>query len=163
MGGLVTRDGRLRSPDLVITDIKMPEMDGIEALAAIGRERQVPSILVSAYHDADMLARAGIDHVMAYLIKPIKPPDLQAAIALASLRFEHFEKLRDEAASLRQALEDRKVIERAKGAIMRRVSVNEAEAFRRLQKMASDQNCKLIEVAQRIVTAEEVFRQVDRL
>jgi AmiR/NasT family two-component response regulator len=154
---------RTSRPELVITDIKMPDMDGLAALAALEKEKQVPAILVSAHHDADYVARAGTDHVMAYLIKPVKPVDLQAAISLAMLRFEHFQKLSREAASLRQALEDRKIIERAKGSVMKRVRVDEGEAFRRLQKLASDQNAKLIEIAHRVITSEEVFHQLDRL
>jgi response regulator NasT len=149
-----------RHPELVITDIKMPDMDGIEASAEVNRDpgRQVPVILVSAHHDAELIVRAGADHIMAYLVKPIKEADLASAIHLAVLRFEHFQKLRQEAASLRQALEDRKVIERAKGVLMRRARVDEPEAFRRLQRLASDHNKKLVEVAQSILLAEEAFQ-----
>ena len=145
-------------PDLVITDIKMPGKDGIEVAEEANRERQVPVILVSAHHDADLIVRAGADHIMAYLIKPIKQADLETAIFLAMLRFEHFQKLRQEAASLRQALEDRKVIERAKGIIMKRARLDESEAFRRLQRLASDRNHRLVDVAQSILAAEEAFQ-----
>src|SRR5262245_35169834 len=108
-------------PDLVITDIKMPDMDGIELSTVINRDRPVPVILVSAHHDAETLTRLGVDHIMGYLIKPVSEPDLKAAIALAMIRFRHFIALVKETADLRQALEDRKVIERAKGVIMRRL------------------------------------------
>jgi AmiR/NasT family two-component response regulator len=97
---------REHRPDLVITDIKMPDMDGIDAAAAIYRERPVPVILVSAFHDPDLVARAEADHVLGYLVKPIKQTDLGPAIALAVRRFEELEELRDEGAKLRQALED---------------------------------------------------------
>jgi AmiR/NasT family two-component response regulator len=97
---------RAARPDLVITDIKMPDMDGIDAAAAIYRERPVPVILVSAFHDPDLVARAEADHVLGYLVKPIKQTDLGPAIALAVRRFEELEELRDEGAKLRQALED---------------------------------------------------------
>jgi response regulator NasT len=92
------------------------------------------------------------------LIKPIKPADLETAIYLAVLRFEHFQKLSKEAASLRQALEDRKVIERAKGIIMKRGRIDEPDAFRRLQRLASDKNLKLVELANMIVIADEAFQ-----
>jgi response regulator NasT len=151
---------RSARPDLVITDIKMPDLDGIDAVAEINREREVPTILVSAHHDAELLGRAGADYIMAYLVKPIKPVDLQAAITLAVQRFEQFRKLRADAAGLRQALEDRKVIERAKGALMQRLGLSEEECYRRLQKMASDHNTKLIDAAQKVLAAEEVFRQL---
>jgi AmiR/NasT family two-component response regulator len=153
---------RATRPDLVITDIRMPDMDGIEAAAAVNRERQVPVILVTAHHDTASLSRSGVGHVMAYLSKPIKPVDLQAAITLAVLRFDQFRQLSQEAASLRQALEDRKLIERAKGIVMKRLRVDEEDAFRRLRRLASDQNTKLVEVAQQTVSADEVFQELER-
>ena len=144
-------------PDLVITDIKMPEMDGIEAATIIFDERPIPVILVSAYHDRELIERAENDHILAYLVKPIKQADLEPAIGLAVRRFQQFQELRREAADLRQALADRKIIERAKGIMMKRANLDEAEAFRRLQRLASDKNKKLIEIAHMIVTAEEAL------
>ncbi|MGQ0635330.1 MAG: ANTAR domain-containing response regulator [Planctomycetaceae bacterium] len=144
-------------PDLVITDIKMPDMDGIDAALELYRQRPVPVILVSAYHDAELIERAEADHIMAYLVKPVKQADLEPAIALATKRFAQFQELRKEAADLRQALADRKVIERAKGILMKRGGLEEQDAFRRLQKLASDKNKKLIEIATMVVTAEEAL------
>ncbi|MFQ3652474.1 MAG: response regulator [Gemmataceae bacterium] len=144
-------------PDLVITDIKMPEMDGIEAAVQLYTLKPVPVILVSAHQEQDLLQRQGADHILGYLIKPIKEADLNPVIALTMRRFEQFEQLRREAADLRQALEDRKLIERAKGILMKRAGLDEPSAFRRLQKTASDRNLKLVEVARSIVTAEEAF------
>ena len=154
---------RAQQPDLVLTDIKMPDMDGIDAAVQIYRERPVPVILVSAYHDPELIARAEEDHILGYLIKPIKPADLEPTIALAVRRFEQFETLRQEAAGLRQALEDRKVIERAKGVIMKRLRVDEQEGFRRLKKYASDHNLKLVEFAHTLLSAEEVFAGMEKL
>jgi response regulator NasT len=142
------------APDLVITDIKMPDMDGIEAADQIYRERPVPVILVSAFHTTKLIERAEADHVLGYLVKPIKQADLEPTIALAMRRFEQFQELRRETADLRQALEDRKTIEKAKGILMKQAGVNEEEAFRRLQKQASEQNRKLVEVARAITAAE---------
>jgi response regulator NasT len=146
----------------VITDIKMPDMDGIDAAAAICREEPVPIILVSAYSDVTLIERAQSEYILAYLIKPIKQADLQPAISLAMWRFEQFQALRKEAADLRQALEDRKLIERAKGILMKRVTLDEQEAFRRLQKVASDNNRKLVEVAHMILVAEEAMQPLNR-
>jgi response regulator NasT len=146
---------RALQPDLVITDIKMPDVDGIDAARQIYRDRPVPVILVSAYHEPELIARAEADHILGYLVKPIKQADLVPAIALALRRFEQFEALRHEAADLRQALWDRKIIERAKGILMKRDAVDEQEAFRRLQKMASEKSRKLIDIAQMILVAEE--------
>jgi response regulator NasT len=142
---------RAQQPDLVITDIKMPDLDGIDAAVQIYRERPVPVILVSAFHEARLIERAEADHILGYLVKPIKQADLAPTIALAWRRFEQLQALRAEAADLRQALEDRKVIERAKGMLMREAGLNEPEAFRHLQKSASSQNRKLVEVATMIL------------
>ena len=144
-------------PDLVITDIKMPDMDGIDAATQLYRDGPVPVILVSAYHDPEFIRRAEADHILAYLVKPIKQADLEPAIAIAMRRFEQFQALRKEATDLKQALEDRKVIEKAKGILMKKANLDEHDAFRRLQKLASDKNRKLIEIAQMILTAEEAF------
>ena len=149
---------RRERPDLVITDIKMPDMDGIAAASQIYQEQPLPVILVSAYHHAELVERAEADHVMAYLVKPIKQADLGPAIAIATRRFAQFESLRKEATDLRQALEDRKVVERAKGILMNRAGLDEQAAFRRLQKMASDRNRKLVDVAQMILVAEEAMQ-----
>jgi response regulator NasT len=148
---------RATRPDLVITDIKMPDMDGIDAAMHLYQEQPLPVILVSAYHDPDLIERAEADHIMGYLVKPIKQADLGPVIALAVRRFEQFEALRHEAADLRQALEDRKIIERAKGILMKRSALDEATAFRRLQKLASEKNLKLVEIARILVTADEAF------
>jgi response regulator NasT len=146
---------REHQPELVITDISMPDLDGIDAAHEIYREAPVPVILVSAHHDARLIKRAEADHILAYLIKPIKQADLEPAIAIAMRRFEQFQDLRKETADLRQALEDRKIIERAKGILMKKIGLDEQEAFRRMQKLASGQNRKLVEVAQMILTPDE--------
>lgn len=148
---------RAVQPDLVITDVKMPKLDGIDAAAQIQLERPVPVILVSAYHDAALVERAELDSVMAYLVKPIKKSDLGPTLAIAVARFAQFQALQREADDLRQALSDRKVIERAKGIIMKQAKLDEAGAFRRLQKLASEKNHKLVEMASMIVTAEQAF------
>jgi response regulator NasT len=153
---------RAAKPDLVITDIKMPDMDGIDAAVAIFREKPVPVILVSAYHDPELIARAEADHILGYLVKPIRQADLGPTIGLAMRRFEQFEALRQETVDLRQALEDRKLIERAKGVLMKKAKMDEQDAFRRLQKLASEKNLKLAELARMIVTAEEALQAPGR-
>jgi response regulator NasT len=148
---------RADRPDLIITDIKMPDMDGIDAARQICQDEITPVILVSAFSDPDLIERAGSNYVMAYLVKPIKPKDLEPAIAIVSRRFEEYQALRREADNLRQAIQDRKLIERAKGILMKRTGQDEAAAFRRLQKLARDTNRKLVEVAQMILTVDEVY------
>jgi response regulator NasT len=149
---------RSQKADLIITDIKMPDLDGIEAARRVGRDAPVPVILVSAYHDADLISRAEEEHILAYLVKPIKTADLEPAIAIAMRRFHQFQEVQQQAADLAQALADRKVIERAKGILMKAASLDEAAAFRRLQKLASDNNKKLVDIAKMIVLAEEATR-----
>lgn len=148
-------------PDLVITDIKMPDMDGIEASLLICRERPVPVILVSAYHDPQLIERAEADHVQAYLVKPIGKADLAPAIAVAVRRFNEMQALRQEASDLRQALADRKLIEQAKGILMRVTGLDEKEAFRRLRELAADKNQQLIDAAKSVVGLEKALRPSD--
>jgi response regulator NasT len=153
---------RASRPDLAVTDIKMPDMDGIDAATHIYKSAPIPIILVSAYHDPELIERAEADHIMAFLVKPIKQADLEPAIAIAMRRFEQFQAMQKETADLRQALEDRKVIEKAKGVLMKKAGLDENDAFRRLQRLASDRNRKLVEVAQMILTAEEAFQPPEK-
>jgi len=152
---------RATKPELIITDIQMPEMDGLDAVAVLARERAIPVILVSAYHDDIYIEKARQNHILAYLIKPITDTDLQPAITIAMDRFREFQTLQKEADGLKQALEDRKLIERAKGILMKRTGLQEPEAFRRLQKIATSKSMKLVEVARTIVTAEEAMQITD--
>jgi response regulator NasT len=154
---------RREKPDLIITDIKMPGLDGITAALSAHRERPTPVVVVTAYHEPQTLAQAAADNVMAYLVKPVKEPDLKAAITVAMRRFRQFLDLAKEAAETRQALEERKVIERAKGIVIKRTLVEEDEAYRRLRKLASACNRKLAEVAHSVIAAEEIFRCLDSL
>lgn len=148
---------QVQTPDLVIADVKMPDMDGIDAAGQIYRQAPITVILVSAYHDPEFIRRDEADHIMAYLVKPIKQSDLIPAIGIAMHRFEQFQALREETIDLKQALEDRKVIEKARGVLMKKAGLDEPSAFRRLQELASDKNRKLIEIAQMILTAEEAL------
>ncbi|HUG93162.1 MAG TPA: response regulator [Planctomycetaceae bacterium] len=156
-GAELVRMSRETKPDLIITDIAMPELDGLEAVRQVCREQPLPVILVSAHHEDELIQRALHEQVLAYLIKPITRDQLQPAIVLAMRRYREFEALRQQADDLRQALEDRKLIERAKGVLMSRGGLSEPDAFRRLQKLSSDKNQKMVEIARMIVTAEEAL------
>jgi two-component system, response regulator PdtaR len=140
-----------------MTDIRMPDMDGLEAAAVIHQKVRTPVILLSGHCDKELIERAEETHVFAYLVKPVSQIQLEPAIALASRRFEEFQTLQQEANDLRQALADRKLIERAKGLLMKHLNVEEQEAFRRLQKLASSKNKKLIEIAEMVLTAAEAL------
>jgi len=152
---------KLVNPDLIVTDIKMPDMDGIDAAIAVNRERETPVILISAHASAEFLRRAGEHPIMCYLIKPVKPADVENAVKLAMARFGQFHLVRKEAQDLRRALEDRKLIERSKGIVMRRLCVDEQESFQRMKRFASNNNRKLADVAQTILDAEEIFHQLE--
>jgi two-component system, response regulator PdtaR len=152
---------RAASPDLIITDIKMPDMDGLEAAAAVNAERPLPVIAVSAHSEPEFLDRASAGPIMTYLIKPVKPAELQAAIRLAVARHEQFRRANQEAAAMRQALEDRKIIERAKEIVARRLRLEEADAFRKLQKLASVRNRKLADLAQQVLEADRIFQEME--
>jgi two-component system, response regulator PdtaR len=144
-------------PELIITDIKMPDMDGIDAAGIVVQNRPLPVILVSAYHDPKLIERAGAEYVQAFLVKPIKQADLETSIGVALQRYEQFRALYREAQDLRQALADRKVIERAKGIVMNRTGQPEQAVFQRMQKLASSRNMKMIDLAQMVLTVEELL------
>lgn len=148
---------RTFQPDLVITDIKMPEMDGIEASLTIYRDRPVPVLLISAYHDEALIERAEADHVLGYMVKPITVVDLQPAISVAMRRFTELQSLQQECDDLRQALTDRKLIEQAKGILMRIAQIDENEAFRRLQALAIQQSNKLVDASLHVIGMESTF------
>lgn len=144
-------------PDLAILDIKMPELDGITAARQINAHRPIPVILLTAYSEPELVERANEAGVFAYLVKPVSEEDLLPTILLARARFEEFRLLQREVADLREALEARKVIERAKGILMKRLGISEAEAFRRMQVQSQKENKKLVEIARAIVTAHGVL------
>jgi response regulator NasT len=148
---------RQTAPDLVILDIKMPEIDGIEAARQITGARSVPIILLTAYSDQALIERAAAAGVFAYLVKPVAEEDLLPAILTARTRFAEFQELRKEVATLSEALEARKVIERAKGILMDRLRISEAEAFRRMQIQSQRENKRLVEIARAIITAHPML------
>jgi two-component system, response regulator PdtaR len=141
-------------PDLAILDIKMPELDGIAAAEIMMNDRPLPIILLTAYSEKDLAERAASAHVSAYLMKPVSESDLLPAIALATSRFAEFQSLHKEVDDLKEALETRKLVERAKGILMRRLDLTEEEAFRRLQRRSQNENRKLGEIAEAIITAD---------
>jgi len=151
---------RLLRPDLVISEVTLPDLDGIAATGEVCRAGPVPVILVSAHHDPSQVERAA-PHVLAYFVKPVKEADLGTAVTLAGRHFDRLQSLHQEVAGLQQALEDRKLIERAKGVVMKYMALGEQEAYRRMRKMASGQNRKVVEVAQDVLAAGDVFQQMD--
>ncbi|MCL7746842.1 response regulator [Halalkalibacter sp. MEB205] len=147
-----------KKPDLVITDINMPSLDGIEAIKKINEKLFIPSIIVSGYYDENLIKRATKEGVLYYITKPVEMKDLEIAINIASARFEEFKKLHHELKDTKQALEGRKHIEKAKGILMDRMSLTEPEAMKRLQKISRDKNQKLVNVAKDLIKADSLFQ-----
>ena len=138
-------------------DIKMPKMDGLAAAAEMLKENPMPIVVLTGFVDDELVDRAGNAGVIAYLTKPVDGKQLSATLAVARRRFEEFKALRREITDLQEALETRKLVERAKGILMQRLSLTEADAFRRLQKRARDTNQKLGAVAQAVIAANDLM------
>lgn len=141
-------------PDLAILDIKMPDPDGIQVAETIMQEHPMPILLLTAYSEGSLAERAANAHVAAYLMKPVSPQELMPAMALAISRFNEFQNLNKEVTDLRDALETRKMVERAKGILMRRLNLTEEEAFRRMQRRSQNENKKMSEIANAVITAD---------
>jgi response regulator NasT len=142
---------RLEQPDIVLLDVKMPQLDGIEAARRIIEDRPVPIVMVTAYGEAELVHRAVEAGVFGYLVKPFRESDLLPAIATARARHEELVALRAEAESLTEALAARKAIERAKGLLMEREQLTEQEAFARLRKASQISGKPLRVVAEALV------------
>ena len=125
---------REHAPDLALMDVKMPRLDGIEAARRILEERPIPIVMLTAFDQQELVERAAEAGVYGYLVKPFREQDVVPAIELARARHEELAAVREDADSLAQALADRKVIERAKGLLMEREQLSEADAFARLRK-----------------------------
>ena len=138
-------------PDLVILDIKMPKMDGIEAASNIAGERIAPVVILTAFSQRDLVERARDAGAMSYLVKPFAKRDLVPAVELAVSRFTEVQALEAEVADLSERLEARKTIERAKGLLMSKHNLSEPESFRWLQRTAMDRRTTMKAVAQAVL------------
>lgn len=144
-------------PDLVIMDVKMPKMDGIEAAKVITSNLPVPIILITGYSTGPLVDRAVESGVLAYIRKPITKKDLLPAIKFAFARFDEFKALKMEVVDLKQTIETRKYVERAKGILMKRLNISEDEAFKLLQAQSQKENKKLKEIADIVITASNMI------
>jgi two-component system, response regulator PdtaR len=137
---------REHRPELAIMDVKMPRLDGIDAARTILAERPIPVVMLTAYGQQDLVARAVEVGVFGYLVKPFRESDVLPAIRAAVARHEELVSLREETETLSEALAARKAIERAKGILMDKQGLTEADAFARLRKasQASSRPMKVI-------------------
>ncbi len=142
-------------PDVVLMDIKMPDMDGIEAAKILTEEQIAPVVLLTAYSQKDLVERAKEAGVVGYLVKPFREADLLPAIEVALSRFKEFRQVHQEVQDLQYALETRKLVDRAKGILMDVQGLDEQEAFRRIQKMSMNTRKPMKEVAEAIILAHK--------
>lgn len=140
-------------PDLVIMDIKMPDMDGIEAARLIAADHLAPVLLLTAFDDAELIERAKDAGVLAYLVKPVEEKNLFPAMEIALSRWQEMQSLEEELFAMRDSLETRKLLDRAKGILMQAHNISEAEAYRRMQRYSMEKRLSLKEVAAAVVKA----------
>ena len=138
-------------PDLVILDVKMPVLDGIAAAEAIASKRIAPVVMLTAFSQRDLVERARDAGAMSYLVKPFTQSELVPAIEMAVSRFAEMAQLEAEVTDLKEALETRKAVERAKGVLQEQLSLTEPEAFRWIQKTAMDLRMSMRQVAEGVV------------
>jgi response regulator NasT len=153
-GDAAVRLARELRPDLVVLDIKMPGVDGLTAAGHIADERIAPVLILTAFSQKDLVEGAAQAGAMGYLVKPFQKADVVPAIELAVARYRETRALEDEVADLSERLEARKLVDRAKGLLMDRYGMTEADAFRFLQKTAMDRRLKMAEVAGRVVEGD---------
>lgn len=146
-------------PDLAFLDIRMPQMTGPEAAKKIAAERPIPIVILSAYSDQRTVRDAVTAPIFHYLVKPVNPDDLGPAIAVARARFAEWEETSSQRDRLQQKLEERKVIERAKGLIMTSRGLSETDAYRFLQKASQDKNTPMVDLARKILLAAPLLQQ----
>ncbi len=143
-------------PDVAILDVKMPNMDGIDAAKVISTEGIAPVLLLTAYSQKDLVERARDAGVFAYLVKPFKEADLMPAIEIAIARYEEFLEMEKEVSDLENKLDTRKAVDRAKGILMDQYGLKEQDAFRRIQVQSMNTRKSMREIADAIIIANSV-------
>ena len=139
-------------PDVVIMDVKMPVLDGISAAEQIGKERIAPVVMLTAFSQKELVERARDAGVMAFIVKPFTQADLAPAVDIATSRWAELKALEGEIVDLGERLETRKAVDRAKGILMTRLKLSEADAFRWIQKTAMDRRLGMREVADAVIS-----------
>lgn len=157
-GARAVEEARAARPELYLFDIDMPGLDGLAAAAQLSAEGlRRPVVVVTGVDDPGLVERSIESGVSAYLTKPIDERELAAAIQLAAARHAEFEALEEEVGRTRQALEDRKLVEQAKGVLIEALQLSEPEAFRRIQRAARERNLRLVDVARQVVEQTDVL------
>jgi response regulator NasT len=143
-------------PDLVLMDIKMPKLDGIQAAKILTEEKISPVLLLTAYSDRELVERAKEAGVVNYVVKPFREAELLPAIEIAMARYQEFLEMDTQIADLKEVLDTRKLVERAKGILMDSQGLKEAEAFRKIQQLSMNTRKSMKEIAQAILLANEI-------
>ncbi len=143
-------------PDVLVFDIHLPHLDGLSALRQIYQSQVIAAVAITADRDQELVRRALEEHVLAYLVKPVEAYQLGPALLVAWARFGELRELTEQNESLKQTLTNRKLIERAKGVLMKRFRWSEAEAFRRLQRGAMNRRVPMVQLAQEVLNGIEV-------
>jgi len=144
------------APDVILMAVGLPDLDGIRAARKIMQANPLPIVLVTSHYDAATIERAKRAGVMGYLIKPLREGELLPAIELAISHFQEFVALQKENENLKKTLEARKVIERAKGILMKRQRLSEPEAFSLIQQKSMDMRKPMVEIAQAVILSQEI-------
>lgn len=147
------------APDVILMAVGLPDLDGIRAARKIMQANPLPIVLVTSHYDAATIERAKRAGVMGYLIKPLREGELLPAIELAISHFQEFVALQKENENLRKTLEARKVIERAKGILMKRQRLSEPEAFSLIQRKSMDMRKPMVEIAEAIILSQEITEE----
>jgi AmiR/NasT family two-component response regulator len=143
-------------PDLVLMDIKMPKLDGIQAAKILTEEKIAPVLLLTAYSDRELVERAKEAGVVNYVVKPFREAELLPAIEIAMARYQEFLEMDKQISDLKETLDTRKLVERAKGILMDTQGLKEAEAFRKIQQLSMNTRKSMKEIAQAILLANEI-------
>jgi len=147
------------APDVILMAVGLPDLDGIRAARKIMQANPLPIVLVTSHYDAATIERAKRAGVMGYLIKPLREGELLPAIELAMSHFQEFVALQKENENLKKTLEARKVIERAKGILMKRERLSEPEAFSLIQRKSMDMRKPMVEIAEAIILSQEITEE----
>ena len=144
-------------PDIILMDINMPDLDGISALEKINEVQLIPCVMITGYRDITLSDRASKAGVFGYLQKPVDEIDIQAAIRIALNKYDEFQKLQLQLKKSEKALQDRKVIDKAKGVLMDKLGMTEAQAQKYIIKRSRDTNRKMADVAEEIIRRQEAL------
>lgn len=150
------------SPDLVLMDVRMPRLDGIQAAKKLQETMPTPILFVTAHSDIQLAAEASKVGALGYLIKPVNGPQLQPAIQVAVSRFDEIAALRRSVGDLKEDIEARKHVERAKGILMKRLRLDEGDAFGLLQRRSRNTRKPMAEVASQIIAADTFFAEMEK-